>query len=130
MALTGKYNFEGLKKLGAAALSSALAGTPLVKFPSISNFIFEMFTNWLANKGLIVMNVGAYYVNGKLDVKGLTDAMVRGYEAVETGRELTPEEIKKIDDDVIAAARKALPYGRKATSPKTPTNPDYPYGPG
>lgn len=129
MALTGKYNFEGLKKLGAAALSSALAGTPLVKFPSIANFIFEMFTNWLANKGLIVMNVGAYYVNGKLDVKGLTDAMVRGYEAVESGRELTPEEIKKIDDDVIAAARKALPYGRKPT-PKTPTNPDYPYGPG
>lgn len=127
MALTGKYNFEGLKKLGAAALSSALAGTPLVKFPSVANFIFEMFTNWLANKGLIVMNVGAYYVNGKLDVKGLTDAMVRGYEAVESGRELTPEEIKKIDDDVIAAARKALPYGRKATSPKTPTNPDYPY---
>ena len=129
MALTGKYNFEGLKKLGAAALSSALAGTPLVKFPSVANFIFEMFTNWLANKGLIVMNVGAYYVNGKLDVKGLTDAIVRGYEAVESGRELTPEEIKKIDDDVIAAARKALPYGHKPT-PKTPTNPDYPYGPG
>lgn len=130
MALTGKYNFEGLKKLGAAALSSALAGTPLVKFPSVANFIFEMFTNWLANKGLIVMNVGAYYVNGKLDVKGLTDAMVRGYEAVESGIELTPEQMKQIDDDVIEAARKALPYGRKATSPKNPTDPDYPYGPG
>lgn len=118
MPITGKYNFKGIKEKGAAGLRLALSSTPqtawLVKYPALTNFLLEAFANWLANKGLIVMNIGAYYVEGKLDQKAFDEAMDKGILRVDAaGGTLTPEQIKEIDDAVIKAANKALPYGRK-----------------
>jgi len=116
MAISGKYNYSGIKKQGAAGLSALLASNPstawLIKVPLI-NTLLEFISNYLANKGLILMNLGAIYVNGVVDQHLLDRAMEEGLKRVEqSGGTLTPEQIKEIDDAVIKAARKALPYVR------------------
>ena len=121
MGLSGKYDFKGIKKLGGAGLRAALLSTPylawLAKVPAVSNFISEFLANWLANKGLILLNVGAFYVNGELDQNALDSAIDEGLKKVEqSGGKLTPEQIKAIDDAVIKAADKALPYGKPPKS--------------
>jgi hypothetical protein len=121
VGLTGKYDFKGIKEKGAAGLRLALLSSPytawLARFPALSNLLLEGLCNWMANKGLIVMNLGAYYVEGKLDQKAFDSAMEQGLKHVESGEKLTPEQIKDIDDAVIAAADKFLPYG-KTPKPK------------
>lgn len=121
MALSGKYDFQGIKKLGAAGIRSALATSPytawLNSLPALTDFLLEFIANWLANNGLILLNTGAYYVNGKLDQKALDSAIENGLKRVSSGEKLTPQQIKEIDDAVIKAADKALPYGRKPTKP-------------
>lgn len=119
MGLTGKYKFSGIQKTGSAFVRAALLNTPfawIVKIPFF-NAILELALNWMANNGLVVMNLGAYKVGDAIDAAGLEKAIESGIEAAESGRKLTPEEIKRIDDEVIKAADKALPYGRKPTKP-------------
>lgn len=121
MGLSGKYNFKGIKKMGASGLRLALSSSPytawLTKLPAISDFLLEFATNWAANHGLIILNVGAFYVGGELDQKALDSAIDNGLKQVEeSGGKLTPEQIKEIDDAVIKAADKALPYGKPGKS--------------
>ncbi len=121
MGLSGKYDFKGIKKMGAAGIKAALISSPytawLTKIPALIDLVLEFFTNWLANHGLILLNVGAYYVGGKLDQKALDSAIEAGLEKVKLGAgKLTPEQIKEIDDAVIKAADKALPYGKPSKS--------------
>lgn len=122
MPISGKYDFKGIKKAGRLGLRAAFATTPylawLNTFPALTDLILEFATNWLANKGLIVLNVGAFYVGGELDQSALDKAIDAGLKQVESSAgKLTPEQIKEIDDAVIKAADKALPYGRKPTKP-------------
>ena len=122
MGLSGKYNFKGIKKTGAAGLRLALASSPatawILKGGFVTTFALEFFSNWLANNGLIVMNLGAYYIGGEFDQKAFDTAIDQGLKAVEnSGGKLTPEQIKEIDDAVIKAADKALPYGSKPSRP-------------
>lgn len=122
MGLTGKYDFKGIKKADAAGLKLAFASTPytawLLKWPALATLIGELLSNFLANNGLIILNVGAFYVDGKLDQKALDNAIDAGIKAVEnSGGKLTPEQMKEIDDAVIAAADKALPYGKSPSKP-------------
>lgn len=122
MPVSGKYDFKGIKSTGRLGLRAAFGTTPalawLNKFPALTDFILECATNWLANKGLILLNTGAYYVNGELDQKALDKAIENGLKAIESNAgKLTPEQMKEIDDAVIKAADKALPYGRKPTKP-------------
>lgn len=116
MGLTGKYNFKGIKEKGARVIKTALAASPytawLLKFNIVLDLALEAFSNWLANKGLIIMNVGYFYVDGKLDQAALDRALNRGIEEVDSGKILTPEQMKEIDDAVIKAANEALPYGK------------------
>lgn len=113
MGLSGKYNFKGIKDKGAAGLRLLFSSTTYLswfnKIP-LSDLIFEFIANWLANKGLIILNVGAIYVNGELDQNALDKAIDEGLKKVETNLNLTPEQMKVIDDEVIKAARKAIPY--------------------
>lgn len=113
MASSGKYNFQGIKKLGAAGLRLALASSPYtawtLKFGSITSFFLEWFSNWLANNGLMILNTGADYINGEFDQKRFDEAMDTAVSDIQKkgGREnLTAEEKKAIDDEVIKAARK------------------------
>lgn len=117
MGLSGKYDFQGIKKLGGVGLRAALSTSPytawLNRFGALTNLITEFAANWLANRGLILLNVGAFYIGGEIDQKSLDNAIENGLKAVELSNgKLTPEQMKEIDDAVIKAADKALPYGR------------------
>lgn len=112
MALTGKYNFRGIKQLGAAGLRGALLSSPwtawLVKVPNFTNFLLEAFSNWLANKGLVIVNVGAIYVEGEFDQYAWDEAMDKAIEEIKLkgGHEkLTPKEIQEIDNEIIRKGR-------------------------
>lgn len=122
MGLSGKYDFTGIKKTGRLAIKAAFATSPstawINRFGAITDLILEFGLNWLANRGLIWLNVGAFYVSGELDQKALDRAIENGLKAVENPNiKLTPEQMKEIDDAVIKAADKALPYGKKPTKP-------------
>jgi hypothetical protein len=111
MAFSGKYDFQGIKKWGAAGLKAAFP--VLGRVPLISDLLSEFLANWLANNGLILLNIGAFYVEGELDQKALDKALDAGIKAVEApGVVLTAQQMKEIDDAVIKAADKALPYGK------------------
>lgn len=116
MGLSGKYDFKGIKKVGSAGIKAALSASPytawLLKFGAILDLGLEFGTNWLANNGLIVFNIGAFYVKGELDQKALDNAIEAGLKKIQQSNgNLTPEQIKEIDDAVIKAANQALPYG-------------------
>lgn len=120
MGISGKYDFKGIKKHGAAGLRLALAASPasawLLRFGALTDLILEFLANWLANNGLMVMNLGAIFVEGELDQKHLDDALDMAIEAIKRkgGREaLTPDERKAIDDEVIKAARKFVVISRR-----------------
>lgn len=120
MGLTGKYNFPGIQKAGVAAIKAALATTgwgvallanPFFKFfEPVEAAVVDWAINWLANKGLIVLNLGAIIVNGEVDQALFDKALDDGLKLVEQGRDkITAKQGKAIDDDVIAAARRFIP---------------------
>ena len=116
MALSGKYDFKGIKAKGAGGLKLALLSSPstawIAKVPTIDT-ILEFVSNWMANKGLIIMNIGAIIVNGEVDQGILDRSIDAGLKEVEMpGSILKPERIKEIDDAVRKAARKGLPVAR------------------
>lgn len=121
MAFTGKYDFPGIKKAGVVAIKAALAATtwgtsllamPILKFfMPVEDAILESAINFLANKGLIVLNLGAIYVNGEIDQALFDKALDDGLKIVEQGRDkITQEQGKAIDDDVIKAARRFIDF--------------------
>lgn len=121
MGLTGKYNFPGIQKAGAAAIKAALASTTwgaafiasvwFKVFQPVEDRLLDDAINYLANQGLIVLNLGAIIVNGKVDQVLFDRALDEGLKRVELGRDkLTAEQGKAIDDDTIAAARRFIPF--------------------
>lgn len=117
MGLTGKYDFKGIQRLGAAGLSAVLSttawGAALLKFGLKVPIEIgaEWASNWLANKGLVILNIGAIYVNGEFDQSAFDNAMENGLSRVEAGG-LTEAQKKAIDDEVIKAFRRFAPVTR------------------
>lgn len=118
MGLSGKYDFPGIKKLGIAGLRVALASSPytawFIKFGAFSDLIMGFAVNWLANKGLIVLNLGAIYVEGEIDQFVMDKAMDEALKEITNlgGLDkLTPEQKREIDDRVIKAARRFIVIG-------------------
>jgi hypothetical protein len=116
MGLSGKYDFRGIKKVGAAGLRRALALSPYTSWTlmggAFTDLILEFLSNWLANNGLLVLNLGAIIVDGHVDFKQLDAAWDKAFEEITAGGgtgKLTAAQKKAIDDEVIKAARKALP---------------------
>lgn len=112
MGISGKYDFRGIKRYGARGLEVALAstawGAALLKMPVIGNVLsasLELFVNWLANKGLLVLNLAAISIEGEFDQKSFDAAMDEALGAVALGK-LTPKQQKEIDDKVIVAFRR------------------------
>lgn len=109
MALKGKYDFPGIKKAGTAGLTAALAGTTWgasalasAVWGPIIRTALGFLTEWLANKGLVIVNTGIELVDGQFDQRKFDVAMDVGIaRARKPG--LTPQEIKEIDDAVIEA---------------------------
>lgn len=117
MGLTGKYDFSGIKKAGIVAIEAALAstswGASLIggPFRAFEEALLGAVINWLANKGLIVLNLGAIVINGEVDQTLFDMALDEGLKKVEQGRDLLSDaEGRAIDDDVIQAARRFIPF--------------------
>lgn len=117
MGLTGKYNFTGIQKMGIASFRIALSMSPytswFIKVPG-SDYAISLIVNWLANKGLLVLNIGAIEVSGEFDQHALDSAMDEALKQIidQGGRDkLTIEQKKAIDDEVIKAARKFIVIG-------------------
>lgn len=70
----------------------------------------------LASMGLILLNVGAERLLTAVDKIGYDDSWDTADKLIEeirkTGRDLTPEEIKSIDEDVIKQFRKFAKLGK------------------
>lgn len=115
-----KYDFPGIKKMGASGLMVALSSTPwgqvLVTqwgLRHVVELLLEWFANWAANKGLVLLNVAAVYAEGEFDQKAFDKAIEDGLAQIEKKEgKLSPSEIKAIDDKVIRAARKFLKFNR------------------
>lgn len=114
MGIKGKYDFPGFRKAGTAALTAALATTAwgawLIKSPfkPLFNFAAGLASEWLANRGLLIINLGAIYVGGELDQSKFDKAFDDALEKIKVPG-LTDAQKKGIDDDVIKAFRK---FGR------------------
>jgi len=107
---TGKYDFPGIRKAGAAAFravilttgwGAALFASP---FKSVINTALEMVSEWLANKGLLIINLGAIYVAGQFDQAKFDAAMNTAIEKAKAPG-LTDAQKKAIDDEVKKAFR-------------------------
>lgn len=118
MGISGKYNFPGIKKYGAKGLMMALGSVswfaPFMKFPIVGIIVdaaFQLFTNWMANNGLVVLNIGASIVEGEFDQSAFDKGLDKALSEVEAqhGKPLTPEQQKRIDDAVIEIFRKFAP---------------------
>jgi hypothetical protein len=110
MGLTGRYDFKGIQKLASAGVNVALGATQWGAWLLASPFrgsidaAEKMIINWLANRGLIVLDVGYFMVNGAIDQKRLDQALTKGLQRVQQGRDkITPAEGKAIDDEVREA---------------------------
>lgn len=121
MPISGKYNFAGFQKLGTLAIQAALAKQPwavaIAKVPilgSLLKLVPGLVTNWAANQGLVILNIGYNYVDGEIDQKALDKALEEGLAHLEIGREnVDPVKGAMIDEEVRKAARKFIPYSSK-----------------
>ena len=121
MAVTGRYDFKGIKKFGARGLALALASTTpgswLLKsvLAPATTIALEWFSNWLANRGLVVLNIGATFYDEHFDQKAFDKAIQDGLAQLELpeGRaKLTPAQGKAIDEAVKTAFRDFAPVSR------------------
>ena len=110
MSLKGKYDFPGIRRAGQIAFAAALATVPwgaaLLKgpFKPVAEYAIGFLTEWLANRGLLVINIGAIYLDTKFDQVAFDRAMEKALDQVKMPG-LTDEQKKAIDHDVIKAFR-------------------------
>lgn len=118
MGITGRYNFPGMQKLASAGINLLLAATTwgawLIASPLMPavTIVEGWIVNWLANHGLIVLNVGVNIVDGVLDQAAMDKALDAGIKRVMQGRDkITPADGKAIDDKVREAFDKDIDLG-------------------
>jgi hypothetical protein len=110
MGLAGRYDFPGIKKAASAGINTLLAATSwgawllASPFRPALNILEGLAVTWLTNRGLIVFNVGAVLVNGKVNQVKLDNALDSAFDKLKVGRDkITPAEGAKIDADTDAA---------------------------
>lgn len=118
-----KHNLEGIGEASAAAVIAALAANPSTAFlatglsAKILFFILTKVFSAFASMGLVLLNVGAEKIAvtvEKIDFDGSYESAEAFINEIRnTGRDLTDEEVKKIDDGVIYTFRKFAKIGRK-----------------
>ena len=112
-----KYNFEGIGALGASLMAGALASSPLsflvVGIPGkITFWLLTQLNSYLANKGLILLNVGVAKISAYSDRKDFDGTLESAIKIViEHGDTLTEAEKRDIDDKVIIAFDKFSSFG-------------------
>lgn len=128
-----KYHFSGIGEASASVIIAVLASNPATAFLAtgilgkITFFICKMFCMWLASIGLIIMNVGEAKLKTIIDEGNFNESWDTAENLIkkirETGRDLTPEETKQIDDGVIDAFRKFATFGRDKGKKNDDQNP-------
>lgn len=107
---TGKYDFKGIRKAGAlgilALISSTGWGAKLLAgpFKKSFNLLLEFILELLANRGLLLLNIGDIYISGKFKQSDFDKKLETALNSVKA-QGLTPAEKKAIDDEVIKAFR-------------------------
>ena len=110
-----KHRLEGIGEASAAVVLAALKANPNTSFLSggiagkIAFFFLKLLFMFLADLGLIVLNVGAEKLKTIIDQNDFDESFDDAEKLIEkirsTGRELTEDEIKSIDGPVIDAFR-------------------------
>ncbi len=110
MGITGRYDFKGIQRAARVAIDAILAGTSwgawilASPFKPVIGAAEDLITNYLANQGLIILNIGAVIIDGAVDQAKLDAALSAGILKVRQGRDkITPTEGAKIDADVVQA---------------------------
>ncbi len=110
MGITGRYNFPGIQKAMGVAIDALIAGTGwgaallASPFMPIVQFFVNALDNYLANRGLILLNIGINIVDGVIDQRNLDEAIDAGIRRVMQGRDtITLAEGLAIDDEVRKA---------------------------
>lgn len=130
MGLTGRYDFKGIQKAARLIINGVISGTgwgaallagpfkPLV-------IMFEnAMTNWLTNRGLIIINIGAVLVNGVVNQVKLDNALDSAFEKLKVGRDkITPQAGAKIDEETDAAFDQFADVHATNELRKLPTSP-------
>jgi hypothetical protein len=110
MGLTGRYDFKNIQRAVGRLIDGVLAGTSwgawllASPFRPLIDIAKNLAINWLVNHGLIILNVGANIIDGKIDQDVLDQALTDALQKLQIGRDkITPEQGKAIDDEVIQA---------------------------
>ena len=111
-----KHDLSGIGSASAASILAVLSANPSTSFLTVGFlgkvvfFFAEKIFTGLASMGLVILNVGAEKLSAAIDKSNYDGSMRSAFEFIEeirkTGRELTSEETKKIDDEVITQFRK------------------------
>lgn len=110
MPLTGRYNFKGIQRAVSTGVNLILASTSWGAWILASPFRVvlqaaeDVAVNFLANRGLIVLNIGAIMIDGAIDQSRLDSALTDALTKLQNGRDkITPEEGAKLDQEVANA---------------------------
>jgi hypothetical protein len=110
MGITGRYNFTGIQKAVSVGINALLASTTwgawilASPFRLILDQLEGLAVNWLANRGLIVLNIGAIMVDGSIDQTKLDSALNDALTKIQNGRDkITPAAGAAIDKEVADA---------------------------
>lgn len=115
---TGKYDFPGIRKAGATAVKALIVATGwgawifASPFRFVADFILEWCMEWLANRGLLILNLGAIWVDGKIDQNAFDNAMETAIQKAQIPG-LSIEEKRAIDEKVKEAFREFARIGNK-----------------
>jgi hypothetical protein len=114
LGVTGKYDFQGIQKAGRAGINALLASTAwgawiiASPFHTVLDLVEDLAINFLANRGLLVVNIGAIYVSGEFQQSDFDKAFDDAIQKSKTPG-LSDAQKKVIDDQVIASFRR---FGR------------------
>jgi hypothetical protein len=118
-----KYSFNGIGAASAKLVLAALAANPGTAFlatgilGTISSKILTKLFSMLASVGLVILNIGAAKVEVIIDSNNFDNSWDSAEKLIgairNTGRELTKEEEKAIDDKVIESFRKFASFARQ-----------------
>lgn len=111
-----KYQFDGISKITATLLFTTIAASPMSFLTTgfigkITFYLLKRISNWLANQGLAILNVGVDAIKIAQEKKAFDRAIEEAINKVlEAKHKLTKEEQDAIDDPVKKAFRKFVSF--------------------
>lgn len=106
-----KHKFDGIARFTATLVFTKMAGGPLAFLTTgvlgkVTFFFLTKGSNWLANQGLAVLNVGVNHILVSQQKDQFEKAINEALNKVQgTSNKLSPVEVAEIDDKVIRAFR-------------------------